>query len=241
MAFRRIVALGVLAAFPAWLGAQPGNQLCARVVDKDKDSVGVAGALVVASGVGFLGWAETDSNGSFCLKRAGAFISVRHRGFDPVLVRSSDVRNEGQIRLAKADSAVKSVPRCQSLPTKGRGWIGSGLRIRAPGRYKGPVNGEHDTHWYVHIGKSTLNIVDGYAWHAGLPLESLLTASQSIQVRGWEFDEIVGLDLSGQLEDGRRWRWFGAPVAQAIGYENTPPREAELFDRILETVCFEAR
>jgi len=86
-----------------------------------------------------------------------------------------------------------------------------------------------------------LHIVDGYAWHAGLPLEKLLLASKNIEVRGWEFGQTVGLDLAGQLESGRRWRWFGAPVAQAISYENTPLREAELFDRILETVCFNER
>ena len=51
----------------------------------------------------------------------------------------------------------------------------------------------------------------------------------------------MGLDLSAQLENGRRWRWFGAPVAEVIGYDNTSPHEAELFNGILKTVCFAGR
>jgi hypothetical protein len=74
-----------------------------------------------------------------------------------------------------------------------------------------------------------------------LPLESWLTASESIDVRGWEFGDIVGLDLSGRARTGRRWRWIGAPVADAISYENATPDEAEYFDRILESVCYFSR
>jgi hypothetical protein len=78
-------------------------------------------------------------------------------------------------------------------------------------------------------------------WHAGLPLESLLTASESLDIRGWEFGDIVGLDLSGRTRTGRRWRWLGAPVSDAISYENAEPQQAEYFDEILKSVCFSGR
>jgi hypothetical protein len=119
------------------------------------------------------------------------------------------------------------------------GWIGAGLRVRPPSSgYEGPTSGEHDTHWFIRFGKGWLHIVNGYAWHSGLPLESLLKTSTSLKVRGWEFGgSMVGLDLAGQLSDGRRWRWFGAPIAEAISYENATPVEAEFFDRILDSVC----
>jgi hypothetical protein len=237
----RGLIIAVVTALPFWLSAQEaGGQLCGMVVDEG--GAGVKDALVIASGSGFQGWATTAADGSFCVPHAGAFISARHAGFNPIVKRISALGNQNRIQLARADRTVKTLPRCQSLPANGRGWIGGGLRIKPPsGHYRGPAYGEHDSHWYVSIGRSTLNIVDGYAWHAGLPLESLLSASKSIEVRGWEFGNTVGLDLSGQLENGRRWRWFGAPIAEAIGYENTPPREAELFDRVLETVCFDGQ
>lgn len=84
-------------------------------------------------------------------------------------------------------------------------------------------------------------MVDGYAWHAGLPLESLLSASMNLDVRGWEFGNIVGLDLSGLLKDGWRWRWIGAPIADAVSYENVATEEADFFDPILDSICYSAR
>lgn len=241
MVARNLLVSGVLAALPLWLAAQQtGGQLCGTVVGES--GTGVKDALVVASGTGFQGWATTNVDGSFCVQRAGAFISARHAGFNPIVKPTSALGNQIRIHLARADGAVKTLPSCQSLPAEGRGWIGGGLRVKPPrGRYKGPVHGEHDTHWYVRFGKQTLHIVDGYAWHAGLPLESLLSASKCIEVRGWEFGDIIGLDLAGQLSDGRRWRWFGAPLADAVSYESAAPEEAEYFDRVLDSICFGAR
>jgi hypothetical protein len=237
----RSLIIAVVMALPLWLSArEAGDQLCGTIVDES--GAGIKDALVIASGSGFHSWATTASDGSFCVHHAGALISARHAGFNPIVTRISALGNQTRIRLAKADTAVKTLPRCQALPTQGRGWIGSGLRIKAPsGHYRGPLNGEHDTHWSISIGKSTLYIVDGYAWHTGLPVEGLLLASNNTEVRGWEFGQTIGLDVSGELQDGRRWRWFGAPVAEAIGYEHTPPHKAEMFDQILETVCFDGR
>jgi hypothetical protein len=242
MVTRKLLAIGVLAAFPLWLSAQPTvGQLCGTVVGES--GTGIKAALVVASGAGFQGWAMSKDDGSFCVQRAGAFISARYAGFNPIVKRTSELGgNQIRIELVRADSSVKTLTSCQSLPAGGRGWIGGGPRVKPPGgRYKGPVQGKHDTHWYVRFGKQTLHIVDGYAWHAGLPFEGLLSESTSIEVRGWEFGDTVGLDLSGQLSDGRRWRWVGAPLADAVSYESAAPDEAEFFDRVLDSVCFGVR
>ena len=235
--------LGVLTLLGGFASRIPGQQshadVCGVVVDDQ--GAGIEGAQVVASGVGFNGWASTNPDGTFCLKTAGLFINVRHTGFSPILERITAAGMPIRLRLVKANASVRAMPDCQSRPNSGRGWIGGGLRINPRGRYLGPVNGEHDTHWYVRKGKQSIHVVDGYAWHAGLPLENLLSASQSIDVRGWEFGKIVGLDLSGRYQTGRRWRWIGAPVAHAISYEDATPDEAEYFDRILESVCYASR
>ena len=235
--------LGVLTLLGAFGSRIPGQQshadVCGVVVDDQ--GAGIEGAQVVASGVGFNGWASTNPGGTFCLKTAGLFINVRHTGFSPILERITAAGMPIRLRLVKANASVRAMPDCRSRPNSGRGWIGGGLRINPQGRYRGPVNGEHDTHWYVRKGNQSLHVVDGYAWHAGLPLENLLSESQSIDVHGWEFGKIVGLDLSGRYQTGRRWRWIGAPVAAAISYEDATPDEAEYFDRILESVCYASR
>ena len=233
-----LVALWLVSALPAGLSASNGRA-CGKVIDESGE--GIEEALVVASGVGLRGWATTQRDGSFCVVDSGEFISARHAGFNPTLIASSALARDSRIRLAKADAAVRTLPSCESFPAKGRAWIGGSLRVKPAGRHKGPVHGGHDAHWYITFKGSSLHIVDGYAWHSGLPLESLLSSSSSIDIHGWEFGEIVGLDLVGQLRNGQRWRWLGASVAEAISYENASPEQAEYFDRILNSICFAAR
>lgn len=237
---RSLGVLMLLSAFnPKMPGQQPHPTVCGVVVDEH--GAGVESALVVASGAGFNGWAESDAAGTFCLKSAGESISVRHAGFNPILKPISVLGTPLRLVLVKADASVKNMPNCQSLTNSGKGWIGGALRINPRGHYRGPVNGEHDAHWYVRRGKQFLHVVDGYAWHSGLPLQGLLSESKSLDVRGWESGKIVGLDLAGQYKDGRRWRWIAAPIAAAVSYEDATPEQADFFDRILETVYFSGR
>jgi len=71
-------------------------------------------------------------------------------------------------------------------------------------------------------------------------LEKRLADFESISVRSWEFNGIVGLDLAGRTKSGLRWRWVGAPLAAAVEYGDTTQNSADCFDRILETICFES-
>ncbi len=240
MAWRLIHAfVGIaLATLSVFAQVRVGTrELNGRVVDQT--GAGIADATVVASGVGFNGWASTGPDGSFHLKAAGGFISIRHSGLKARLLKTSELTEPALIGLEAADESVRTMPACSSLSAGGRQWIGGGLKVN-PGRsrFKGPVNGEHDSHWYVTFGKDTLHIVDGSAWHAGLPLEERLASSQGISVRSWEFNGIVGLDLSGRTKNGMRWRWLGAPLADAVEYSDATQDSAEYFDRIIETTCF---
>jgi len=213
------------------------HEVNGRVIDQT--SVGVANATLVASGVGFNGWASTGPDGSFHLKAAGIFISVRHPGKKAQLLRTSDLIDPVQIELEEAGESARKMPTCGTSSSPGEKWIGGGLKVH-PGRnhFKGPVNGEHDSHWYLTFGKGTLHIVDGYAWHAGLPLEERLAGSENTIVRSWEVEELVGLDLSGNTKDGKWWRWIGAPLSDAIEYTDVTHETATYFDRIIESICF---
>lgn len=169
------------------------------------------------------------------------FISPPHADYKPVLVRSSELTEPIRLQLVPADETVLKLKPCSTPPAKGGKWIGNGLRVNAGGKYKGPVYGEHDSHWYIRRGLDRLHVVDGYAWHAGLPLQQTLTRSDSITVRGWVFEGIVGLDLSGHTNEGKYWRWVGAPVAEAIEYEAASRATADYFDKIISTLCYGSR
>ena len=154
-----------------------------------------------------------------------------------MLLRSSDLIQSARVHMESADDTVRRMKRCSRATGEARAWAGSGLRVHVR-KFKGPISGEHDSHWYVRHGKYWLHLVDGYAWHTGLPPESILVASESITVRGWVFEDIVGIDLSGRSNDGKYWRWFGAPVAEAIEYRGVSRESADYFDAIIETTCF---
>jgi hypothetical protein len=40
------------------------------------------------------------------------------------------------------------------------------------------------------------------------------------------------------MKDGKRWRWLGAPLADAVEYFDATRDSAEGFDKIMETACF---
>jgi hypothetical protein len=203
-----------------------------------RDGNPIRGVLVVTSGKGLAGWAASDANGSFKLSTTGEFISFRHVDYKPVLVRSSDLTDPVRIQLIPADETSSMLKSCNSLPAKARGWIGGGLRVNPGGKYRGPVNGEHDSHWYVRRGNDTLHLVDGYTWHSGLPGEDILARSDRISVRDWVFETIVGLDFTGHTTDGKYWRWVGAPLAAAIEYETPSRTTADEFDKVIASMCF---
>jgi hypothetical protein len=69
----------------------------------DEHGNGIESALIVASGAGFNGWATTETDGSFQLRGAGAFVSVRHPHFKARLVATSDLIPPIRIQLSGAD------------------------------------------------------------------------------------------------------------------------------------------
>lgn len=229
--FLLVVAAALLAQRT---GAQQ-NEYAGVVTDRDGAPIEEAG--VVTSGKGFKGWAMSKADGSFQLPGFGAFVSFRHGNFKPKLIRSRDLPAPLRVRLDPLDESVGKLRECEEK--SGEEWVGQGLRVRVKGKYEGPVHGEHDAHWYIRNKGDLLNVVSGYAWHAGLPHEQKLVETKDIAVRGWFFEKVVGLDLSGRDSKGNYWRWVGAPVSDAIEYEASTKETAASFDRIISTMCFQ--
>src|SRR5262249_45364030 len=120
----------LLLAFPAI--AQP-REMSGYVTTRD--GTPLEGVSVVTSGLVFNGWAASKTDGSFRLPAAGAFVSFRHAGYKPLLVRSLDVTEPVPVRLDPTDETVWKVKSCRSLPGKRGAWIGGGLRVNPGGSY----------------------------------------------------------------------------------------------------------
>ncbi|HEV8147308.1 MAG TPA: carboxypeptidase-like regulatory domain-containing protein [Bryobacteraceae bacterium] len=203
----------------------------------DASGRGIGGALVIASGVGTERSDITKPDGSFHLKAAGAFMSVRHMAFVPVVVRAAELSAPVRIQLAFAGEPMLELPRCKSLPAGGRGWIGGELRLKPSGSVRGPEMAGDVSHWYIKSGKSTLHIVEGDLAHAGLPTEEVLQGAVRINARAWSYHGAVGLDLRGESRDGLRWRWYGTSTGSAFEYVGVPAEDAAKFDAMMRFAC----
>jgi hypothetical protein len=201
---------------------------------------GIAGALVITSGTGPDRLDTTKADGSFHLKSAGAFLSVAHAAFQPRMLRMVELAASHRVQLAYATEPPLELITCKRLPGNGRGWIGGELRVKPIGSTRGPERTGDVANWFVKGRKSTLRIVDGDAAHAGLPPEEVLRSSARVSLRAWAFHAVLGLEMLGESNDGRRWRWFGSPDGSAIEYLGAAPEDAMKFDRMFGFVCYAA-
>ena len=185
-------------------------------------------------------WAETAADGTFKLKGRIAFLSVRHRRYKPFLSALDEAQKHVEIELASIDKSVWRLPRCRNVSDERSPLIGGGLKVRLPGnRYRGPVSGDHDTHWFIDFSEDySLHIVSGPNWHSGLPLGSWLDESTRFEHRGWVSGDLQGLDVSGETSNGKKWRWVGAMVSDAVSYHDVPAEAAGFFDAVIDTACF---
>jgi hypothetical protein len=81
----------------------------------DPSGRGIGGALVIASGVGLDRSDTTKPDGSFHLKSAGGFVSVRHMAYVPVVVRAAELSAPARIQLAIAGEPVALPHRVQEI------------------------------------------------------------------------------------------------------------------------------
>jgi hypothetical protein len=217
-------------------GAQNTDTISGFV--SDFDGKPIMDVLIIPDGPMNL-WTSSQTDGSFVVNARREFLSFRAVGYKPRLLRLNASSQPLRVTLEKADDTVQDLPGCSSLPEKGNGWIGGGLRVRPPGAFEGPVFGEHDAHWFIRRGDDRLHIVDGALWHSGLPLARTLLATRDISTRAWvsrAADTLI-LDLSGQMDDGRYWRWVGSPVSFAVEYETRDRSTADYFDSVIRSLC----
>lgn len=234
-----IVASLFCIAWPAWARTQDSKAKIGFVTTTD--GAPIQDVLVIASDQSFGGWGETKEDGSFSLMHAGQFVSFRHPRFKPALVRVSSWSEPLRVQLEPADETMR-LKSCAIRSNNSREWIGVLLRMRRAKKTRGPVHGEHDSHWYVKNGKDTLHVVDGYLWHAGLPPEQTLLESEHITVTGWTSDAMAILDLKGRTTNGTYWRWIGMPLAAAIEYRASSQSSAAYFDGLISaSMCIRSQ
>ena len=229
--FRRIrVAFALIAS----LSTAQAGELHGRVTARDGRPI--EGVAILSSGRIIQGFTTSAPDGSFRLSDAGALVVFHHRSFQPRLLRSEELTESAHVQLDVAGESTWRIKPCPHS-SRGKAWIGRYLRFHPGQRYKGPVYGEHDEHWYIRRGKDTLHVSNGLYFLSLLPTGSAFTDSSSISVRAFVGSNISGLEFSGISTKGEYWRWAGAILHDAIEYSTPNRKTAAIYDRIIATMC----
>jgi hypothetical protein len=137
---------------------------------------------------------------------------------------------------------VLDIPNCSTDKVKGSRLVGKYLRLAVPKdlRFKTGVDVDYI---YYHIGYAkngkTGWLRGGWGSMYGdeYPPGEMLLALDHYSYRR----TAVGIDWRGVTKDGKYWRYFGAPSFFDIyDYETASKEAADLFDQILDGICFES-
>ena len=95
--------------------------------------------------------------------------------------------------------------------------------------------------WSIGFGpekqRSYLTAMFGLNVGNGEPIREVVRDSSGVTRHYWTLRKERGVDSTGILKNGRRWRHFGM-FGEVIWYLDVPVEAAQYFDRILATACF---
>jgi hypothetical protein len=168
---------------------------------------------------------------------------IDKKGFVPQLVPIKPTPSVLYITLEREkDTSVSVIPRCVANKVVGNRFVGKYLRLTVPKQLKFKTGVDTD-YIYYHIGyakngkTSWLRGGWGNLYGDAYPPGQTLLGLAHYSYRRTE----VGIDWRGVTKDGKYWRYFGAPSFFDIyDYETDSKEAADLFDRILDGICFQS-
>lgn len=191
--------------------------------------------------------AKTDDTGHFKIAvdflRYWKTLWIDKKGFVPQIVSISPTPSNLDVTLEpEKDTSVSDVPRCSAAKVNGSRFVGKYLRLTVPKELNFKTGVDTD-YIYYHIGYSKNGKTSwlrgglGNMYGDAYPPGEMLLALQHYSYRR----TAVGIDWRGVTKDGKYWRYFGAPSFFDIyDYETDSKEAADLFDKILDGVCFQS-
>ncbi|MGB7330195.1 MAG: carboxypeptidase-like regulatory domain-containing protein [Terriglobales bacterium] len=186
--------------------------------------------------------AKTDPMGDFHLDRAGQVIRVWKEGFTSQTLVVKPGVYEMQILLHVSNDL--DVPECRK-PRHGYRQIGHRVMFAVPKHGTKILGGKWDVDYVRYLIKprgsaSNLELSFGpYAISMTPDDEQFANSSDFVQrdlaIAGFG---LAGQDSSGRFANGNRWRYFAFGGMGGAIYKDALPKEAALFDQIIDSACF---
>jgi len=163
------------------------------------------------------------------------------KGFVPTVISLDPKNTNLNITLEQEkDISVWDIPTCSSARGNGKRLVGKYLILSLPREMKFKTGVDSDYRYYsmrlTQGGKTHfLNGGWGNLYGGTYPSGEVLLRMQHYTYRRTS----LGIDWRGVTKDGKYCRYFGAsPVFEIYFYETDSKEAANVFDRILEGICF---
>ncbi len=190
---------------------------------------------------------ETTTNveGAFRLERPGAVIHFSKAKFRPGALVVASATPNMQITL-RADVGSAELPVCSKLGPGEKivGWGKDSLHFAIDTRSAEIRGGKPEVDYVRYVIKPKGRKAYLALWFGGNaasldPADELFIRSTRFELRNVidEHRNVVGRDSWGEQANGERWRHIAVEFAGAAIYQDTALRDADLFDRIIRTMC----
>jgi hypothetical protein len=215
----------------------------------DASGTAVAGVYVYAQTVNCcqprLMQTRSDDYGSFAIKNAGQVLTFLKAGYRPKSVVLEFGRNELHVVLESNVSSDWRIPSCQGEPEKPQ-FAGLPLRVTIPrGLHSEQVTKQPEAPFIIHArpAQPFIRLSRG---NSGAPFGEtalrIFGSTEFIQRNVLSADgKPIGIDTSGSPENEKKlfWRILAIPGQELVEYYTLSQETAELFDRLIDSACFQ--
>jgi len=183
---------------------------------------------------------KSNQNGEFVLLKAGDFVRFSDPGYRPVTKSAKDLLLDSQVTLKRDAQALWAPPTCSTVQIA-QPMTGEWMQFALPPRVR--LRHGHDVDYqtnFVCLGKACLGHGFGPLWSSGFPPRGVLVGLSDLQERNVQYRPDVGLqgvEYRATHSDGTSMRWVGV-FGETISYEHAPKAAAELFDKIIDSLCW---
>jgi hypothetical protein len=187
----------------------------------------------------------TDATGAFHLEHPGGVVHFFDKAHEPQILIVKPEVAKVEITLASPSNDLV-MPNCTKPDRSQReiGWGKYGLHFFVPRKGMNVSGGKSDADYTVFFVRSRTSPVQLQLWFGAYAMgldpedEVLINSATFSQKRILNAEgELVGTDSRGQLQDGLTWRQTAAGF-QGAKYRAARRDDAELFDRIIGSVCW---
>ncbi len=182
---------------------------------------------------------KSDQNGHFHLRSHGKFVYFWRDDLRPLTKIVEPTTGRIEVTMEEGDRTVWRIPSCSSL-TDNSQRIGIAFKVLAPESILVQKTSQFENGGYLFGNNVHGNIETLIIWSDStslLPDEGYLLDSPGFSERAWVSGKTLGYDIRGVKSNGKVWRRVSFRWG-AITYQGNSKESADVFDRLIDGMCF---